>query len=108
MKHVLFVCTQNRVRSLTAEHLFQGRNGWQTASAGISAAARVELTEELIGWADLIVFMEQGHQDYVSAAFPNALAPKGTACLDVRDLYHYGESDLKTDLETKMKHLLRQ
>ncbi len=107
MKRILFVCTQNRVRSLTAEHLFQGRQGWQTASAGISASARVELTEELIRWADLVVFMEQNHQDYVAEAYPETLLGKKRVCLSVQDLYYYDEPELKTVLESKMKPYLK-
>ena len=103
MNRILFICAQNRVRSLTAEHLFQGRHGCQTASAGISAAARVELTEDLIRWADMVVFMEQNHQDYVTQAYPEVLSGKKLECLDVRDLYVYGEAALKTALENKMK-----
>jgi len=92
---------------LTAEHLFQERQGWQTASAGISAAARVELTEELIRWADLVVFMEQNHQDYVAEAYPETLLGKKRVCLSVQDLYYYDEPELKTVLESKMKPYLK-
>ena len=106
MKNILFVCTQNRVRSLTAEHLFQGRNGCQTASAGISAAARLELSEDMIRWADLVVFIDRNHQDYAEEVFPEALAGKRTACLYVQDLYCYGETALKTALEKRMKPYL--
>ena len=102
MKRIFFICAQNRVRSLTAEHIFQGRNGCQTASAGISSAARVALTDALIRWADLVVFMEQNHQDYVAQAYPEALLGKKLVCLDVQDLYYYGEPELKVVLENKM------
>jgi predicted protein tyrosine phosphatase len=104
MNRILFICAQNRVRSLTAERLFQGRNGCQTASAGISAAARVVLTDDLIRWADIVAFMEQNHQDYVAQAYPEALLGKKLVCLDVRNLYYYGEQELKAVLENKMKH----
>jgi predicted protein tyrosine phosphatase len=105
-KKILFVCTQNRVRSFMAEQLFQGRNGCQTKSAGIAKAARVKLTEELVRWADLVVFMEQNHQDHVAEAFPKALAGKPTACLQISDLYYYGDPDLKADLEKQMQRVL--
>ena len=103
MKKILFVCTQNRVRSLTAEHLFQGRNGWQTASAGISAAARVELTEDLLRWADLVVFMEQSHQDYTTEVFAEVMQRKPGVCLNVQDIYYYDEPELKAALEKAMQ-----
>jgi predicted protein tyrosine phosphatase len=103
MKKILFVCTQNRIRSLTAERLFQGRNGCQTKSAGISASARVVLTEDLIMWADLVVFMEQNHRDYVAKTFQTPLTGKKLLCLDVQDIYYYGDPELQGELESKMR-----
>ena len=103
MKKILFVCTQNQVRSLTAEHLFNGRNGCQTASAGTSGVARVKLTENLIRWADLVVYMDSNHQEFGEEVFPEALAEKRTVCLRIPDLYYYGETELKNILEDRMK-----
>jgi hypothetical protein len=37
---VLFVCSQNRLRSPTAERIFAGREGLEAASAGISPDAQ--------------------------------------------------------------------
>jgi predicted protein tyrosine phosphatase len=103
MRKILFICTQNRVRSLTAEYAFQGRNGCITKSAGISKAARIELTIELIDWSDTIVFMDQNQLDYVKDAYSDNLTGKHLICLGIPDEYRYGEPELISELESKMK-----
>ena len=40
--HVLFLCSQNKRRSLTAEKLFDGYAGHQVRSAGTEQNARVK------------------------------------------------------------------
>ncbi|MCC6235761.1 MAG: hypothetical protein IT580_24200 [Verrucomicrobiales bacterium] len=55
---VIFVCSQNRMRSLTAENMLQGIPGYQARSVGTQPDARIVVTEGHLGWADLIVCME--------------------------------------------------
>jgi len=57
--HLLFVCSQNKRRSLTAEKLFDGQNGHHARSAGTENNARIKLTPGLVGWADIIFCMEK-------------------------------------------------
>ena len=59
--HLLFLCSQNKRRSLTAEKLFDGYNGHQARSAGTETNSRVKVTPGLIGWADSIFCMEKKH-----------------------------------------------
>ena len=47
--HLLFLCSQNKRRSLTAEKLFDGQDGHQARSAGTENNARIKLTPGLIG-----------------------------------------------------------
>ena len=51
--HLLFLCSQNKRRSLTAEKLFDGYEGHQARSAGTENNARVKVTPGLLGWADM-------------------------------------------------------
>ena len=88
-----------------AEHLFRGRKGCQTRSAGILPDARVRLTEDLLQWADFIVFMDKNHQDYAVKTHATALAGKQTACWEVSNDYCYGDPDLAKVLEEKMRPL---
>jgi predicted protein tyrosine phosphatase len=45
---VLFVCTQNRMRSFTAEALYRDRQDLEVRSAGIAPDARIPATEALL------------------------------------------------------------
>jgi hypothetical protein len=46
--HVLFVCTQNRLRSPTAEHVFADWPGVETQSAGLGNEAGNPVSPELL------------------------------------------------------------
>jgi predicted protein tyrosine phosphatase len=61
VKHVLFICSQNRLRSPTAEQVFSGYPGVECASAGLNRDADHPLTPELVEWAELIFVMEKAH-----------------------------------------------
>ena len=50
-QHVLFVCSQNRLRSPTAEQVFAPFPGITVASAGVADDAEVRLSPELLAWA---------------------------------------------------------
>lgn len=58
---LLFICSRNRIRSLTAEKLMNGVPGYRAASAGTQPVARVVVTHGLIRWADIIFCMEKAH-----------------------------------------------
>lgn len=48
MVNVLFICSQNRLRSPTAEQVFADWPGVETASAGINHDAQVPVCPELL------------------------------------------------------------
>lgn len=50
MKRVLFVCSQNRLRSPTAEQIFAARDDIEVDSAGTNVDATQPLSRELIEW----------------------------------------------------------
>lgn len=56
---LLFLCSQNKRRSLTAEKIFDGYNGHEARSAGTESNARVKVTSGLLGWAEIIFCMEK-------------------------------------------------
>ena len=58
---LLFICSRNEIRSLTAERMFSGSPQFQARSAGTQPQARVRVTEGLIGWADIVFAMEKSH-----------------------------------------------
>lgn len=59
---LLFVCSRNRWRSPTAEHLFAVEDGIEARSAGTSPKARHTVSERDIRWADLVFVMENRHR----------------------------------------------
>ncbi len=59
MRHVLFLCSQNRSGSKTAEQVFSGWPGVEVASAGLDASAPTPVSPELLAWADTIFVMEK-------------------------------------------------
>ena len=66
-KNVLFICSQNRLRSPTAEQVFASHPGIETSSAGLNHDAENPVTPELVEWADLIFVMEKADRNKVSA-----------------------------------------
>jgi predicted protein tyrosine phosphatase len=101
---VLFVCTGNIDRSRTAQELFNGVKGIEAKSAGTSTQAPVQLSIQLIRWADRIFCMEDQHQAAVLKLDPEA-QPK-IQVLNISDLYVYAEPGLKKLLSKKISVLL--
>ena len=98
---VLFVCSRNRIRSLTAEHLFQKMPGLQVRSAGTEADARVRVNAGHIGWADLIVVMEKRHRERLAQRFGAELEGKRVECLDIPDDFEYMDEELVATLRSR-------
>ena len=88
-KHVLFLCSQNKLRSPTAEVVFSAHPGVEVDSAGLNNDAEVPLSEEQIEWADLILVMETAHRSRLNGKFKHALAGKRIAVLNIPDNYEY-------------------
>lgn len=107
MKRVLFVCTQNRLRSPTAEQVFSGRPGFEVASAGLDASAETPVSAELLDWADVIFVMEQAHRNKLSRRFRAHLKNKRVICLDIPDQFNYMDPQLVRLLEVKVGPFFR-
>ena len=100
---ILFVCSRNRRRSLTAETIFQDDPRWQVRSAGTEEGARIKVTAGHLGWADAIVVMEKRHKERLRQKYPEALAGKNCVCLFIADDYEYMAEDLIGLLREKMR-----
>src|SRR5688572_16231923 len=88
-RNVLFICTQNRLRSPTAEQVFADWPGIETLSAGLGNEAGNPVSPELLEWSDLIFVMERAHRDKLSRKFRPCLGGKRVICLDIPDEYDY-------------------
>ena len=101
-RKLLFVCSRNRRRSLTAEKLCEGLPGYQARSAGTQPGARIAITEGHIGWADMIFVMERSHLRRVKRKFPEALVGKKVICLQIPDEFDFMHPDLLDELRAKL------
>ena len=107
MKRALFICTQNRLRSPTAEHVFATWPDVETDSAGLGNDADVPLSSEQIAWANIIFVMEKAHRNRLSRNFRAHLNGKRVICLDIPDDYEYMQAELVRLLEAKAGKFLR-
>ncbi|WP_442582935.1 low molecular weight protein tyrosine phosphatase family protein [Mesorhizobium sp. ASY16-5R] len=106
MRNVLFVCSQNRLRSPTAEQVFSTRRDIKVASAGTNHDADNPLTPELVSWADLIFVMEKAHRAKLQKKFRSSLKGARIICLDIPDNYAFMDPELVRLLETRVTRYL--
>ena len=106
MKRFLFVCSQNRLRSPTAEQVFADRSDIEVSSAGTNNDAENPLTGELIEWADVIVVMEKHHRNKIQKRYFSALKSKRLVVLDIPDEYEFMDPVLVRLLKIKMQRFL--
>jgi len=106
MKRYLFVCSQNRLRSPTAEQIFSTRTDIEVASAGTNNDAETSISAELLEWADFIVVMERTHRNKIQKRFRSVLNGKRIICLDIPDEYDFMDPQLVRLLENRMAHHL--
>ena len=101
-RKLLFVCSRNKKRSLTAERLFDGLRTYQARSAGTQPGARIVVTKGHIGWADLIFCMEKSHADRLRLKFPEAMRQKRVICLQIADDFDFMDPELIDELRSKL------
>lgn len=102
MKNILFVCSQNRLRSPTAEQVFADWPGIETSSAGTNNDAENPLSAELIEWANIVFVMEKVHRSKVQTRYRSALRGKRVICLDIPDNYTFMDPALVALLKVKV------
>ncbi len=107
MINLLFICSQNKLRSPTAEAVFAKWPGIETDSAGTNNDAETTLTPEQIAWADIIFVMEKTHRKKLSQQFQKYLNSKRVVCLDIPDDYIYMQPELVELLEAKVGRFLK-
>jgi predicted protein tyrosine phosphatase len=93
-RRILFVCSQNKLRSPTAEAVFADHPEVDVDSAGLNHDAVVPLSPEQIQWADLIVVMEKSHRTKLKRKFRKYLGGKNVVVLEIPDNYDYMDPTL--------------
>jgi len=104
---ILFICSRNKWRSLTAEKIFQGFNEYDVKSAGTEENARIKVNSGHIGWADLIFVMEKKHNRRITDKFGSLLANKTVICLDIPDDYNYMDEELIEILYSRVSEYIK-
>ena len=94
MHRVLFICSQNRLRSPTAEQVFSTWPGVETASAGLNENADTPVSPELLEWATTIFVMEKSHRVKLTRKFRAHIKSQRLICLNIPDEYEYMDERL--------------
>jgi len=102
VKRVLFVCSQNKLRSPTAESIFSGIDGYEVESAGLDKDAIATVTPELVEWADYIFVMEKSHRNKLRKNFKQYISKQRVVCLNIPDEYDYMDESLIKLLKSRL------
>lgn len=105
--NMLFVCSENRLRSPTAEAVFSEYENVDAIGAGTNSDAETVVSGDLIEWADVILVMEKSHRNKVSAKFKELLKGKKLVCLDIPDNYECMQPELVQLLKAKVPRYVR-
>ncbi len=100
--NLLFVCSENRLRSPTAETVFAEYPNVEAISAGTNKDAETPVTGDLIEWADAILVMEKSHRHKIAQKFKKQLKGKKLAVLDIPDKYEYMDPELVKLLRSRV------
>jgi predicted protein tyrosine phosphatase len=104
--NLLFVCSESRLRSPTAEAVFSEYEGISAIGCGTNADAETPVSGDLVEWADIILVMEKAHRNKVSKKYKSLLKGKKIACLDIPDNYACMDPELVRLLEIRVsKHV---
>ena len=106
MQKILFICSQNKLRSPTAEQIFSAAPGLDVLSAGTNNDAVTPLTSELVEWADKIFVMENMHREKLRKRFRSSLNGKKIICLGIPDDFSYMDPELIAILKKKVTPFL--
>ena len=106
-QRVLFVCSQNVMRSATAEALYRGEPDLEVASAGTNDDAVSPVSEEVLEWAEIVVVMESHHRRKLQDRFRAAVRGKRVVVLGVPDHFGLMEPALVAALRAT-EHLWRE
>lgn len=102
MKNLLFICSKNRWRSLTAECVFGNHPGVEVRSAGTNERARRTVRSSDIVWADVIYVMEEKDKKQLCQRFRTHTAGMDITVLDIPDDYRFMDPELISLLKSSL------
>ncbi|TAE40148.1 MAG: protein tyrosine phosphatase [Cytophagia bacterium] len=103
--NVLFVCSRNKRRSLTAEMIWKNDECWDVKSCGTSESSRIKINENLLNWADMVLIMEKKHLSMIRQKFPNVAQNKPIRVLYIADVFELMDDKLIELLRSKCEEL---
>ncbi|MEO0509401.1 MAG: protein tyrosine phosphatase [Verrucomicrobiota bacterium] len=103
---ILFVCSINKMRSYTAEKIYEKFDFYQIRSRGTENGARIKITEGDIGWADIIFTMEKRHTNRIRKKFKEKASGKKIITLFIEDIYEPMEPALIEELRRKLSRYI--
>jgi predicted protein tyrosine phosphatase len=92
--NLLFVCSECRLRSPTAEQVFGEIPGLKTIAAGTNHDATTPVSGDLLEWADIVLVMEKSHRNKLTKKFREQLQGKRLVVLGIPDKYAFMEPQL--------------
>ncbi len=107
MKKILFICSENRLRSPTAESVFSEYEGVEAIGAGTNSDSDTPVSGDLIEWADVILVMEKSHKNKVSKKYKELLKNKRVIVLEIPDNYECMQPELIQLLKAKVSRVVR-
>ncbi len=105
--NLLFVCSENRLRSPTAEAVFSAYPGISAIGAGTNADSETPVTGDLIQWADVVFVMEKSHRNKITKKYHALLKGKRVVCLDIPDVYDCMQPELVQLLKARVPKYIR-
>lgn len=106
MKKILFICSQNKLRSPTAEQVFSMDERLEVRSAGLDKNAMNTLSSDDIEWADIIFVMENSHRNKLSKKYRKYVRGKRVICLNIPDDYEFMDHKLIQILKVSVPRYL--
>ncbi len=99
MKNLLFVCSRNKWRSVTAETIYKNNGDFCVKSAGTENSARIKINSKLLVWADLIFVMEKHHKEKLILNFPDETQNIKIIILEIPDVYKFMDKELIEEIK---------
>jgi predicted protein tyrosine phosphatase len=104
--NALFICSKNKLRSPTAEHVAR-QMGVEADSAGLAPEAIQVLHPDQLRWADTIFVMEARHKSKLTQKYSKYLKDKKIITLGILDNYDYMQPELIEILEQRLPQFLK-
>lgn len=104
--NVLFVCSRNQWRSPTAEAIYRDDPRMSVRSRGTARTARRKVCCDDLAWADVVLVMENKHQNRLLADFPSETVGLSIKVLDIPDDYRFMSPELVEQIKSSTEPII--